>query len=62
MSNESKLIIFALTVISIQFNIRILSVTEDNRQMLAAIIDNGCNTHIDIPAQSEYREYNEGNL
>lgn len=33
-----------------------------NRGIIAAIKDNGCASHIEIPSKSEYREYNEGNL
>ena len=34
----------------------------EGQTVIATTIDNGCNTRIDIPAKSEYREYNEGNL
>lgn len=50
------LLILALIAMIVSVN------KSDAKTVIATINDNGIATHIDIPAQSEYREYNEGNL
>ena len=55
---------FMVIIIGIGFSL-LINVWADSvykDQVIAAIEDNGCNTHIDIPAKPEYREYNRGNL